>query len=45
MTADDLMHCDFFENKDTGEVINYDPRMSVSALEQRGVKLESKVLI
>lgn len=44
-TVDDPEHPDFFENKDTEEIINYDPRMSISALEQRGVKLESVILV
>lgn len=45
LTADDPEHVDFFENEDTGEVINYDPRLSVEALEERGVPLTTIRLI
>ena len=41
MTADDPEHVDFFRNNDTGEEINYDPRLSRPALEHRGVKLQT----
>ncbi|KAK3347051.1 heterokaryon incompatibility protein-domain-containing protein [Lasiosphaeria hispida] len=35
-TADDPETCQHFENLSTGEVVNYDPRMSLMALERRG---------
>lgn len=34
-----------FRNTETGEVINYDPRMSPEALRERGVKLQTFVLV
>ena len=45
ITADDPQHVDFFRNIQTGEVINYDPRLSKTALEQRGVQLRNITLI
>jgi len=35
----------FFRNKDTGELINYDPRLEPENLEKRGVKLERFSLV
>jgi hypothetical protein len=37
--ADDPEHYDFFKHKETGEVINYDPRLEPEALEAKGVQL------
>ena len=45
LTADDPEHVAFFEDKSTGEIINYDPRMSKEALERRGVKLQTIALV
>lgn len=45
LTADDPEHVDFFRNKHTGEEINYDPRLTKEALEQRGVKLQDIILV
>ncbi|KAK4617413.1 uncharacterized protein CLAFUR5_04981 [Fulvia fulva] len=45
ITADDPIHVDHFENRKTGEVINYDPRMSVEAIEERGTELETIRLV
>jgi hypothetical protein len=42
---DDPPVFDYFRHKETGEVINSDPRMLPKALEARGVKLESFMLI
>lgn len=44
-TADDPARVDLFENTDTGEFINYVPRLSVTALEQRGIMLETITLV
>lgn len=44
-TADDPEQCEFFENTETGDIINYDPRMSVSVLKERGVGLEKVRLV
>jgi len=38
--GDDPTNYDFFRNKETGELINYDPRLEPEKLEKRGVKLE-----
>jgi len=35
----------WFENKVTGEVVNYDPRLAPESLKQRGVQLETLRLI
>lgn len=40
LDRDDPTIYDFFRNKDTGEVVNYDPRLEPGALEARGLKLE-----
>lgn len=40
MDGDDPTNYDFFRNKETGELINYDPRLEPEKLEKRGVKLE-----
>ena len=45
LTTDDPEHVAFFENKSTGEIINYVPRMSKEALERRGVKLQTITLV
>lgn len=42
--VDDPMTCQKYWNSETGEVINYDPRMSLDALEARGVKFEAFAL-
>ena len=36
---DDSMQYDFFKHKETGEVINYDPRLEPEALEAKGMQL------
>ncbi|KAL1852905.1 hypothetical protein Daus18300_011987 [Diaporthe australafricana] len=41
----DPMICCRFRNKLTGELINYDPRMTSEALEKRGVNIQEIVLI
>lgn len=43
--GDDPIHFDFFENRETGIVVNYDPRLEPEALEKRGVQLENFVLV
>ncbi|EME89157.1 uncharacterized protein MYCFIDRAFT_86238 [Pseudocercospora fijiensis CIRAD86] len=45
ITADDPIHVDYFENSETGEIINYDPRMSADAFKQRATKLETIRLV
>jgi hypothetical protein len=45
LDGDDPLHCDFFRNTGTGEVINYDPRLEPDALRERGVKLERFELV
>jgi hypothetical protein len=45
VTADDPEHVDFFRNEHTGELINYDPRLSKTALEQRGANLQNITLV
>ncbi|KAI4615286.1 hypothetical protein J4E83_007013 [Alternaria metachromatica] len=40
LDGDDLINYDFFRNKETGELINYDPRLEPEKLEKKGVKLE-----
>lgn len=44
-TADDNYSFQSFRNIETGEVINYDPRMSPIALRGRGVELEAFRLV
>ncbi|KAK0654182.1 heterokaryon incompatibility protein-domain-containing protein [Cercophora samala] len=44
-TLDDPDYFDRFRNKTTGEVVNFDPRMSVEALRQRGVALTTFALV
>lgn len=41
----DPMTCCRFRNKLTGELINYDPRMTGEALKERGVNIKEIVLI
>jgi hypothetical protein len=47
MTADDPEHVDFFyfRNNHTGERFNNDPRLSKTALEQRGANLRNITLV
>lgn len=45
VTPDDPQSIHFFENVDTGEVINHDPRMTAEALKDRGIRLETTALI
>lgn len=45
LERDDPTLYDFFQNKDTGEVVNYDPRLEPEALQQRGVHLDRFSLI
>jgi hypothetical protein len=45
ITADDPEHVDFFRNKYTGEIINYDPSLTKTAPEQRGVNSRNITLI
>ena len=40
-TYDDPVLAQYFENEETGEVINFDPRLSEDALESRGIQLQS----
>ncbi|KAI1262828.1 hypothetical protein F5Y18DRAFT_145109 [Xylariaceae sp. FL1019] len=42
---DDPVYCKKFRNKKTGEVINSDPRLSVEALMERGVHVETITLV
>lgn len=44
-TADDPAYFQFFRHSDTGEVINFDPRLSPECLQARGVQLETFDLI
>lgn len=44
-TADDPIVVDRFFNKNTGELINYDPRMTASSLIARGIELETIRLV
>lgn len=43
--GDDPIDFDFFEHKETGIVVNYDPRLEPEMLEKRGVRLERFVLV
>lgn len=43
--GDDPIHYDFFSDKVTGEVINYDPRLEPHALNERGVSLSTFALV
>lgn len=43
--GDDPINFDFFENEETGIIVNYDPRLEPEALEARGVQLERFVLV
>jgi hypothetical protein len=36
--------CQFYRNLETGEVVDWDPRMEREALERRGVELEDIIL-
>jgi hypothetical protein len=45
LTGDDPEVCDFFRNKTTEELINYDPRLLPEALEARGVPLRTFSLV
>ncbi|KAB5566804.1 hypothetical protein GE09DRAFT_1219060 [Coniochaeta sp. 2T2.1] len=45
LTGDDPEVCDFFRHKTTGELIDYDPRMSAEALEARGVPLRRFAIV
>ncbi|KAK4495200.1 hypothetical protein PRZ48_013527 [Zasmidium cellare] len=45
LTPDDPVVVDYFENVDSGEIINYDPRMTADALRSRGVKLETLAFV
>jgi hypothetical protein len=45
LTGDDPEFCDFFRNKSTGELINYDPRLLPEALKARGVQLRNFTLV
>jgi hypothetical protein len=38
-TADDPLHFAFFKNRYTGKILNSDPRMLPTALEERGLNL------
>jgi hypothetical protein len=38
--GDDPSNCDFFRNKETDELINYDPRLERECLERIGVELD-----
>jgi len=40
LDGDDPINYDLFRHKDTGEEINYDPRLEPEKLEKRGVKLD-----
>lgn len=44
MGPDDPHTCQKYKNIETGEVINYDPRMSLDALKARGVDLRTFAL-
>ncbi|KAM7210329.1 Heterokaryon incompatibility protein (HET) domain containing protein [Rhypophila decipiens] len=44
-TRDDPRYFCRFENTETGEVINYDPRLSASSLRERGVPVETIRLV
>jgi hypothetical protein len=44
-TQDDPYFFGEFRNRETGEIMNSDPRMLPAALEQRGVRLESLRLV
>lgn len=44
-TADDPKYVDYFRNNGTGEIINFDSRLSREALERRGVKLQTFNLV
>ena len=43
--ADDTTMFERFRNLETGEIVNYDPRLSPKALEARAVKLQSFRLV
>jgi len=45
LRGDDPIHCDFFRNTQTGEIINYDPRLEPEMLESRGVELTTFSLV
>ena len=40
LDGDDPTNYDFFRNKETGDLINYDPRLEPERLEEKGVKPE-----
>jgi hypothetical protein len=44
-SSGDPMHCNKFQNKNTGEVINYDPRLLPTALKERGIDVEKLTLV
>ncbi|KAM7186953.1 hypothetical protein V8F33_011499 [Rhypophila sp. PSN 637] len=44
-TRDDPAYFCKFENTETGEVINYDPRLSAPSLRERGVPVETIRLV
>lgn len=39
--VDDPLTCQKYWNGGTGQVVNYDPRMSLDALEARGLKFQA----
>jgi hypothetical protein len=43
--GDDPTNYDFFLHEETGELINYDPRLEPDKFEKRGVKLERFPLV
>jgi hypothetical protein len=45
ITGDDPEVCCFFKHRATGEVIDYDPRMTADALRRRGVPLRTFALV
>jgi len=45
LDGDDPINYDFFQHKDKGEVINYDPRLEPEMLEKRGLKPEWFALV
>ncbi|KAI9147991.1 Heterokaryon incompatibility protein [Paramyrothecium foliicola] len=44
-TPADPRHCLRFQNRATGEIINYDPRLSLEALKERGIEIDEVTLV
>ena len=44
-TVEDLAVFERFVSGESGEVVNHDPRMSIEALEARGVRLRTFLLV